>query len=93
MLRWPSGKGVCLSTQGSWVRVLYDSRHDNSTGWFQEADSRVINLSCDKVFHNRAKINMVKLNINGKNMVEINHKKNPPEATIKSLTFKYMYPK
>ena len=41
----------------------HDSSYDTSTGWFQEADSRVINLSCDKLFHNRAKINMFKLSI------------------------------
>ena len=35
-----------------------DSSYDSSTGWFQEADSRVINLSCLNLFHNRVKINM-----------------------------------
>ena len=41
----------------------HDSSFDTSTGWFQEADSRVINLTCDNLFHNRAKINMFKLDI------------------------------
>ena len=29
----------------------YNSTYDTSTGWFQEADSRVIDLSCDNLFH------------------------------------------
>jgi hypothetical protein len=33
---------------------------DTSTGWFQELDSKVINLSCKTLFRNRAKINMFK---------------------------------
>ena len=28
---------------------------DTSTGWFHDADSRVIAQSCDNLFHNRAK--------------------------------------
>ena len=39
----------------------HDSSYDTCTGWFQEADSKVINLSCNNLFHNRAKINMFKL--------------------------------
>ena len=34
----------------------HDSSYDTSTGWY----SRVINLSCDNLFHIRAKINMFK---------------------------------
>ena len=41
----------------------HDSSYDTSTGWFQEAESRVININCLNLFHNRAKINMVKLNV------------------------------
>ena len=40
----------------------HDSSYDTSTGWFQEADSRVINRSCQNLFLNQAKINMFKLN-------------------------------
>ena len=39
----------------------HDFSHDTSTGWFQEADSRVIYLSCENFLHNRAKINKFKL--------------------------------
>ena len=38
----------------------HDSSHDTRTGCFQEADSRVINLSGDDLFHNQTKINMFK---------------------------------
>ena len=34
--------------------------YDTSTGWFKEADWIVICLSCDNLFRNRAKINMIK---------------------------------
>ena len=58
-------KGVCLATSGSWVRTRHghghDLSYDTSTGGFQEADSRVIYISCDNLLHNRAKINMFKL--------------------------------
>ena len=30
----------------------HDSSYDTSTCWFQEADFRVINLSCDNLLHN-----------------------------------------
>jgi hypothetical protein len=36
------------------------SSYDTSTGWFQEVDSKVINISCKNLFRNRAKINMFK---------------------------------
>ena len=39
----------------------HDSSYGISTGWFQEADTRVINISWKNLFHNRAKINMFKL--------------------------------
>ena len=39
----------------------HDSSYDTSTGWFQEEDSRVINVSCQNMFHIRAKMNMFKL--------------------------------
>ena len=39
----------------------YDFPSDTWTGWFQGADSRVINMSCKNLFQNRAKINMLKL--------------------------------
>ena len=32
----------------------HDSSYDTSTGWFQEADSSVIYISCKKLFHNQA---------------------------------------
>ena len=35
----------------------YDSSYDTSTGLFQEADSRVIQISCQNLLYNRAKIN------------------------------------
>ena len=38
-----------------------DSSYDNSTGWFQDADFRVINLSCEILIRNSAKINIFKL--------------------------------
>ena len=38
----------------------HDSSYDTSTGQFQEADLRVINISCQNLFHNQAKINLVK---------------------------------
>ena len=34
----------------------HDSSYDTSTGWFQEADLRVINITCQNLFHNQAKI-------------------------------------
>ena len=34
----------------------YDSSYDTSTGWLQEADSRMIYLSYENMFHNRSKI-------------------------------------
>ena len=40
-----------------------DSSYDTITGWFQEADSRVIKISCENLLHNRAKINMLNPNI------------------------------
>ena len=39
----------------------HDFSYDTSTGWFQEADSRVIKISCKNLLHNRAKINKFKL--------------------------------
>jgi hypothetical protein len=30
------------------------SLYDTSTGWFREADSKVINISCKNLFRNRA---------------------------------------
>ena len=39
----------------------HDSSHDTSTGWFQEADSKVIYISSENLFHNRAKLNKFKL--------------------------------
>ena len=30
--------------------------YGTSIGWFQEADSRVLKLSCENLLHNRAKI-------------------------------------
>jgi hypothetical protein len=36
--------------------------YDTSTGWFQETDSKMINISCKNLFRNRAKINMFKPN-------------------------------
>jgi hypothetical protein len=30
------------------------SSYDTSTGWFQEADSKVIDISCKNLFRNRA---------------------------------------
>ena len=57
-----------VSASQPWDRGLephtghdHDSTYDASTGWFQEADSRVIDLRCDNLFHSRAKINMFKL--------------------------------
>ena len=41
----------------------HDFSYDTSTGWFQEADSRVIKISCENLLHNRAKINMFKIKI------------------------------
>ena len=40
-----------------------DSLYDNCTGWFYEADSRVILISCDILLHDRAKINKFELNV------------------------------
>ena len=40
----------------------HDSSYDTSTGLFQQADSRLIYLSCKNLFHNQAKVNMFKLN-------------------------------
>jgi hypothetical protein len=37
---------------------------DTSTGWFQEADSKVINISCKNMLGNGALINMFKLCLN-----------------------------
>ena len=34
---------------------------ETSTGWFHEADPRVIYMSCENLFHNRAKISMFKV--------------------------------
>ena len=45
----------------------YDSSYDTSTD-FQEADSRAVDINCHILFHNRAKINMVKLIYKNKNM-------------------------
>ena len=45
----------------TWV-YDHDSSYDTSTGWFQEADSKVIYLSCENLFHSWAKISMFKLN-------------------------------
>ena len=39
----------------------HDFSYDTCTDWFQEADTRVINISCLILFHDRAKINMFKL--------------------------------
>ena len=39
----------------------HDSSNDNSTGWFREAASRVIQVSCENLLYNRAKINKFKL--------------------------------
>ena len=39
----------------------HDSSYDTSTRWFQEADSGVIYISCENLFHNRAKLDMFKL--------------------------------
>ena len=33
----------------------HDSSYDTNTGWFQEADSIVIEISCVNLLHNRAK--------------------------------------
>ena len=35
----------------------HDSSYDTSTGWFKEADLRVIYISCESLLHNRAKVN------------------------------------
>ena len=40
----------------------HDSSYGISTDWFQEAESKVIFVSCENLFHNRVKINMFKLN-------------------------------
>ena len=42
----------------------HDSSYDASTGWFLEADSRVIKISCENLLHNQAKIVKFKLNKN-----------------------------
>ena len=55
---------VVDSTQGH----NNDSSYDTSIGWFQEADSRVIYLSCDNLFHNQAKVNMFKYNVHKLNV-------------------------
>ena len=39
----------------------HDTSYDTSTGWFHEADSRTILISCKKLLHKRAKINKFKL--------------------------------
>ena len=40
----------------------HDSSYDTRTGWFQEADSRVI---CENLLHNLARINKFKLKSQG----------------------------
>ena len=59
----PLNPGVVLScpTKGQDHDSSYDTGQVLSTGWFQEADSTVIYLSCENLFHNRAKINLFKL--------------------------------
>ena len=44
----------------------HDSPYDTSTGWFQEADSRVIKIRCENLFHIRAKNKSDYLSINKK---------------------------
>ena len=40
----------------------HDSSYGTSTGWFKEANSRLIRISCENLLHNRAKINKFELN-------------------------------
>ena len=37
--------------------------YDTNNGWSQEADSRVIYLSCENLSHNQTKMNIFKLNV------------------------------
>ena len=42
----------------------YDSLNDSITGWFQDADSRVISFSCDNLFKvDRSKMGIFNINI------------------------------
>ena len=36
----------------------HDFSYDTGTGWFQDADMNVINISCKTLFHNQTKINI-----------------------------------
>ena len=42
----------------------YMGHDDTSTGWFQEAHTSVIQISCENLHHDRAKINNLKLSDN-----------------------------
>ena len=44
------------------VTTMIPYIYGTSTGWFQEADSRVILISSENLVHSRAKINTFKLN-------------------------------
>ena len=43
------------------MRHDHDSSYNTSTGWFQEADSRVISIICENLLQNQAKMNKFKL--------------------------------
>jgi hypothetical protein len=67
------------------------SSYDTSTGWFQEADSKVINLSCKNLFRNGAKITTFKpRNINC--AIALHDENNDfAQYTVHSLLFYYSY--
>ena len=62
MAEWSSQR-VSLSTYGSWIRTLHKITtmipHMTPVlvGSMQEADSRVIYLSCENLFYNETKLN------------------------------------
>ena len=43
------------------VRTMIPHNYDTSTGWFQETDSKVIQISCENLLHKRGNINKLKL--------------------------------
>ena len=42
------------------VNHNHDSSYNASTGWYQETEMRIINVSCENLLHNQVKINMFK---------------------------------
>ena len=41
-----------------YIHMVMTLIQDTSTDWFQEADSKVTDLSCENLFHNQAKIDI-----------------------------------